>query len=129
MSYDSPSTPKNQTGGQPATFTHDPGNTHNPGKVWGIVGFVLAFFPFLSLVGIILSIVGLVKSKRAGAKNGLAIAGIIVGIVVLIVTVLITISIIALTGATLEILEQCQNDPGGTATVAGEAIDCAQLQP
>lgn len=100
----------------------------NPGKVWGIVGFILAFLPFLSLVGIILSIVGLVKSKRAGMSNGLAIAGIIIGTIVLIGTVIVTIGIVAFTGAALEVVEQCQNDPQGSVTVQGETVDCADLQ-
>jgi hypothetical protein len=49
----------------------------NPGKGLGIAGFVLAFFPVIQLAGLGLSIAGLVKSKRAGYKNGLALAGII----------------------------------------------------
>ncbi|WP_251150527.1 DUF4190 domain-containing protein [Cellulosimicrobium sp. Marseille-Q4280] len=60
----------------------------NPGKTLGIVGFVLSFLGCLSIVGIILSIVALNKSKKAGYGNGLAIAGIIIGVLVLIGTII-----------------------------------------
>ena len=49
----------------------------DPGKTLGIVGFILSFL--VSLVGLILSAVGYSRSKRAGFKNGLALAGIIIG--------------------------------------------------
>ncbi|MDB5161584.1 MAG: hypothetical protein JWM52_92 [Candidatus Saccharibacteria bacterium] len=48
----------------------------DPGKTLGIVGFVLAFF--VSLAGLIVSAIGYTRSKRAGFKNGLALAGIII---------------------------------------------------
>jgi hypothetical protein len=47
-----------------------------------IAGFVLAFLGPLALIGLILSIVGLIKSKAAGGKGkGLAIAGIVISII------------------------------------------------
>lgn len=59
-----------------------------------IAGFVFAFvFP---LLGLILSIVGLVQARGAGQKNGLAIAGIIVSVVW---PTILAISIVALTAA------------------------------
>ncbi|MGX5695802.1 DUF4190 domain-containing protein [Agromyces soli] len=48
-----------------------------PGKTLGIVGLVLAII--LPVVGLIISIVANSQSKKAGYKNGLAKAGIIVG--------------------------------------------------
>ncbi len=51
--------------------------TVDPGKTLGIVGFILSFL--VSLVGLILSAIGYSRSKRAGFKNGLALAGIIIG--------------------------------------------------
>jgi hypothetical protein len=48
-----------------------------PGKTLGIVGLVLAIL--LPVVGLIISIVANSQSKKAGYKNGLAKAGIIVG--------------------------------------------------
>lgn len=44
-----------------------------------IAGVVFAFL--LPLLGLILSIVGLVQARGAGQKNGLAVAGIIISIV------------------------------------------------
>lgn len=68
-----------------------PAPASRPGRVLGIVGLVLAIVWPLQLLGLILSIVALVQSKRAGLKNGPAVAGIIVSIVLLVVSVLITV--------------------------------------
>ncbi|MFZ1249934.1 MAG: DUF4190 domain-containing protein [Candidatus Microsaccharimonas sp.] len=48
----------------------------DPGYGLGIAGFVL-FFPGIYIVGLIFSIVGLVKSKKAGFQNVFALVGII----------------------------------------------------
>ncbi len=61
----------------------------NPGKSLGIAGFVLSILGPLSLIGLILSIIAFVQSKKAGMKNGFALAGIIIGTV-------ITVGLIAL---------------------------------
>ena len=50
----------------------------NPGKKFAIIGFVFSFFSVLSIAGLVLSILALLKSKKASFKNGLAVAGIIV---------------------------------------------------
>ncbi len=55
--------------------THQPND--NNGKTLGAVGFVVQFF--WGLPGLLLGIMGLVRSKRAGHKNGLAVAAIILG--------------------------------------------------
>ncbi|HEX7484072.1 MAG TPA: hypothetical protein VF281_02880 [Candidatus Saccharimonadales bacterium] len=66
----------------------------NPGKGLGIAGFILAFF--VPIVGLPLSIVAFLKSKKANMKNGLALAGIILNSVFLVVGVaIIAMSIIA----------------------------------
>lgn len=72
-----------------------PGN--NPGKGLGIAGFVLAFvFP---LVGLPLSIVGFVKSKKVNMPNGLALAGIILnGLFVLLSAFIIPVTLVAYAG-------------------------------
>ena len=54
----------------------------NPGKTMGIVALVLSILPF-QLIGIILGFVALGQSKKAGQKNGFAIAAIIVGFILL----------------------------------------------
>lgn len=70
----------------------------DPGKGLGIAGFVLAF-TFTQIIGIILSIIGFVKSKNAGYTNGLALAGIILnGIGLLIFPALMAISIVSYNG-------------------------------
>jgi hypothetical protein len=56
--------------------------TQNPGKTLGIVGLVLAFVA--NIVGLIVSIVALRKSKKAGFKNGFAVAGIIISLISII---------------------------------------------
>ena len=76
--------PPQQTNGQAPS-------SENPGKVLGIVGFILAFF--FPLVGLILSIIGFVKSKKAGFKNGLALAGIILNSVFLVLGTLFLVLI------------------------------------
>lgn len=57
----------------------------NPGRSLGIAGFVLSILGPLSIVGLILSIVALVQSRRAGFKNGFALAGIIIAAVMIVV--------------------------------------------
>jgi hypothetical protein len=52
-----------------------------PGRTLGIVGFVMSFIGFIDVAGLIISIVAMVKSRRAGQKNGFALAGIIISIV------------------------------------------------
>ncbi|MEJ3405275.1 DUF4190 domain-containing protein [Rathayibacter sp. YIM 133350] len=49
----------------------------DPGRTLGIVGFVLSFFT--ALIGMIVSIIALVQSRRAGFSNGWAVAGIVIG--------------------------------------------------
>lgn len=92
-----------------------------PGKGLGIAGFVLAFFGPLSLVGLILSIVALVKSRRAGQKNGLALAGIIVGAVVLVVSTIVII--VAVIGA-MHLIETCNELGNGEHLVNGVTYTC-----
>lgn len=52
----------------------------NPGKTMGIVSLILSIIG-IHLIGIILGFVGLSQSKKAGQKNGFAIAGIIIGFI------------------------------------------------
>ncbi|MBJ2119750.1 DUF4190 domain-containing protein [Arthrobacter sp. MSA 4-2] len=51
----------------------------NPGRSLGIAGFVLSILGPLSAIGLILSIIAFVQSRKAGMKNGFALAGIIIG--------------------------------------------------
>lgn len=53
-----------------------------PGRAWAIWGIIFAII--MPPVGLILSIVAYYKANKAGAPNGLAIAGIIISIVMAI---------------------------------------------
>ena len=74
----------------------------DPGKTMGIVGLVLSFLGCLSIVGLILSIIAFNKSKKAGYKNGVALAGIIVGAIMLVISIVVGIIIGVTTSAVLE---------------------------
>jgi hypothetical protein len=49
----------------------------------GIIGLITAIIACTYFVGLILSIIGFVLSRRAGIKNNLALAGIVIGVVLL----------------------------------------------
>lgn len=94
----------------------------NPGKTMGIIGLVLSFLGCLSIVGIILSIVALNRSKKAGYGNGVAVAGIIVGAVVLIGSIIF--GVVLWTGIQT-VAEACEGVPtGGIVEVDGVTITC-----
>ncbi len=58
-----------------------------------IVGFVLSFF--ITIAGLICSIIGLVKSNEYGGKGkGLAIAGIIISVVFMILSIVLYVTVI-----------------------------------
>ncbi len=61
-----------------------PSSSADPGKTLGIIGLVLAFVS--SLLGMIISIIALSKSKKAGYKNTPALLGIIVGSVLFLLS-------------------------------------------
>lgn len=73
-------------------------NTTKPVKRSGLVtaGFICSLFGFLtcgitSIIGLILSIIGLEDSKKSGKKDGLAIAGIVISVIpIAIIGLLIT---------------------------------------
>ncbi len=58
-----------------------PSSLSFPGRVLGIVGFILSTFFPANIAGLVLCAISLARSRRAGAKNGLALAGLIVAIV------------------------------------------------
>jgi len=103
------------TASQPA-----PAGTTYPGKTLGIIGLIAAF-PF-NLIGLILSIVALVQSKRAGYKNTPAVIGIIVGAVLLVGSVIVLIVLIAVFG---NLFAQCAELGPGTHHVGGVTYTCS----
>lgn len=98
----------------------------NPGKTLGIVGLVMSFFFGLNIVGLILSIVGLNKSKKAGMKNTPAFAGIIVSIVTIIIGVIVVIAIVAIAAAGVSVFqEMCEGMASGSYELNdGTPITC-----
>lgn len=60
----------------------------DPGRTLGIVGIVLGALGLCcgisAIAGLIVSIIGMQKSKNAGFKNNLALAGIIVSAVMIV---------------------------------------------
>ena len=57
----------------------------------GIVGLVLAIF--CSLIGMVVSIIAYNKSKAAGFKNNIALAGIIVGAVLFVLGLIVNFTV------------------------------------
>ncbi len=62
-------------------------------SVLAILGFIFSFLWFLSIVGVVLSAIGIADSKKNKKKGfGLALAGLIIGIVVFIISISIYIT-------------------------------------
>jgi Ca2+/H+ antiporter len=97
-----------------------PATSENPGKVLGIVGLILAFF--VNLVGLIVSIVALRKSKAAGHKNGFAVAGIIVSILSIVGGIILVVTLVG--GATALAAQCAEYGPGAHELDNGVTITC-----
>ncbi|MBG6183309.1 hypothetical protein IWX65_001258 [Arthrobacter sp. CAN_A214] len=111
-------------GGYPGQQGYGAPPRDNPGRTLGIVGFVLAFIPFLNPVGVIVSIIALVKSKKAGMGNGLAVAGIIIGALATIGLVLLIAGLVAAAPLIQEVAEFCEQAGPGPQIYNGQEIDC-----
>ncbi|MFY9227929.1 MAG: hypothetical protein WAO28_01195 [Candidatus Microsaccharimonas sp.] len=92
----------------------------NPGKGIGIASLIVSFLG-IGLVGLILGIIGINKSKAAGQGNGFAIAGIILGILNIIATI---IFVIVMVGAAGVLLEKCKELGPGSHVVDGVTYTC-----
>lgn len=98
-----------------------------PGKTLGIVGFILAIV--IPLVGLILSIVALVQSKKAHVANGLALAGVIIGAIFTGISIIVftLITIVAYNGVSTAAhgAALCsQQGDTGTVMVGNSMYDC-----
>ena len=89
----------------------------NPGHGMGIAGLVCAFLA--PLVGLILSIVAMKKSKKAGMGNGIALAGIIIGS---INVVLGTLFLIGFVSGFASVVQKCNDLGPGTHYDNGTTI-------
>ncbi|MDX2025495.1 DUF4190 domain-containing protein [Microcella sp.] len=99
----------------------------NPGKTMGIVALVLSILPF-QLIGVILGFVALNQSKKAGQKNGFAVAAIIIGLIGLVIGVIVAIGA-AVSGAALfgglgGIVQICNDLGPGVWEVDGATYTC-----
>lgn len=108
----------------PAPAAQPAGDSY-PGKTMGIIALILAILPF-QLIGLILGIVALTQSKKAGRKNGFAVAAIIISIVLgLIILGFVVAGGIFTANITNELLEVCQGQPAGTPVeIAGQPTVC-----
>ncbi|ALJ21098.1 DUF4190 domain-containing protein [Microbacterium sp. No. 7] len=100
-----------------------PAGPANPGKTLGIVAFILSFF--LQLIAVILGIVALVQSRKAGQKNGFAVAAIIISIVLMVIGIIIGIVVLTqFMGLANQIVTNC--GPGGSGFVEmwGQQVPC-----
>jgi hypothetical protein len=91
----------------------------DPGKGMGVASLILAFF--IPLVGLILGIIAKGKSKKAGFKNSLALAGIIISIVGMVVQLIF--GALFLVGI-LATVQKCKDLGPGTHYENGTTITC-----
>ncbi len=63
----------------------------DPGRTLGIVGLILAIF--CNLIGLIISIIAYNQSKKAGFKNNIALAGIIVGAALFVIGIIVNLTV------------------------------------
>ena len=100
-----------------------------------VAALILAIF--IAPVGLILGIVALVKSKKAGQKNGLALAAVFIGAVLTVIEIIIAIvvvmSIIAaaalVAGSGTEIMDAAQAcvDGATSVEVMGQTLSCEEI--
>jgi disulfide bond formation protein DsbB len=79
----------------------------------------------LQLIGLILGIVALVQSKKAGAKNGMAVAAIIVSSVLIVIGIIVGIVVAVVFANTAgDLIQFCANNPSGVYELNGQTITC-----
>lgn len=108
-----------------------PSGGSTPGRTMAIVALILAIIPGTQVIGLILGIVALVQSRKAGVKNGLAIAAIIVSVVLLIIGIIIIIALVSFAasvgGDLITQVNACLEDPTGSVTYQGMTYTCQEL--
>lgn len=94
----------------------------DPFRVFGIVGFVLSLFAILNFAGLIISIVALIRSKRAGFRNRFALAGVVIaGIGVLATLIIVAIA----AGALVDAAQTCARLGDGVHVIGNATYSCA----
>lgn len=94
----------------------------SPGRTLGIVAFILSFF--LQLVALVMGIIALVQSRKAGQKNGWALAAIIISSALIVIGIIVTIVVLAVVipAATAEFLRLCAEYGNGVHEINGTTI-------
>jgi hypothetical protein len=92
-------------------------------RTLSITGLVLAFL--ISPIGLVISIIAMVKARRSGTGNGLALAGIIVGLLGTAILVVGAFVVMSLVPNFVELTEQCQGlASGAPVEVNGAKVQC-----
>jgi hypothetical protein len=81
-----------------ASYQATPQPAADPGNTLGIVGLILAIIPCSSTIGMVLSIVAYIISRRAGFRNSKALAGIIIGAAWLIIGLILQLTMGLISG-------------------------------
>ncbi|RJT97471.1 DUF4190 domain-containing protein [Arthrobacter frigidicola] len=116
--HDTEAKNSNRTPGEGGTVQRSSG-----GRALSITGLVLAFL--ISPVGLIISIIAMVKTRRSGTGNGLALAGIIVGLLGTAILVVGAFVVMSLVPNFVELTEQCQGlASGAPVEVNGAEVQC-----
>jgi len=96
----------------------------NPGKTLGIVALIASFF--ISLLGLILGIVALNQSKKAGFTNGPAKAAIILSIIFMVLGLIALILFITIGGSLIgNAAAVCAENGPGEWVVGGVTYTCS----
>ncbi|WDG19128.1 DUF4190 domain-containing protein [Microbacterium sp. Clip185] len=94
-----------------------------PGKTLGIVALILAFVA--QLFGLILGIVALVQSRKAGVRNLPALWAIIVSSVLMVIGIIVGIIVIVSFVSLIDQATQyCLENPGGSYQINGVTQSC-----
>ncbi|MET0694014.1 MAG: DUF4190 domain-containing protein [Propionibacteriaceae bacterium] len=91
----------------------------DPAKTLGVVGLVLSIFA--NVIGLVISIVAYRKSRKAGFKNGVAIAGIVIG---LLTTIGLLVGGVVAGVAAKSLVDTCSELGSGTHVVNGVTYTC-----
>lgn len=102
------------------TLSSAPTDNSYPGRTLGIVGLIVAFPA--SLIGLILSIVALVQSRKAGRGNIPATVGIVVAAVLTVVWVIVGIVLVVVF---VNLAGTCAGLGPGTHYVDGVTYTCS----
>jgi len=95
----------------------------DPARTLGLIALLLAIF--LNIVGAIVGIVALSKSRKAGHKNGFALAAIIVGFTLFVISLIVGIVIaVFFAQVASELATACQGLSGQEITYRGVSFVC-----